>query len=53
MDDTLADAILAGEVQPGQTAHLSVVDGAVQVRAEGEPRIVAVILTVTYPGRII
>ena len=40
VDDTLADAILAGTVQPGQTAHLSVVDGAVQVRAEGEPRIV-------------
>ncbi|HEX6543615.1 MAG TPA: ATP-dependent Clp protease ATP-binding subunit [Ktedonobacterales bacterium] len=40
VDDTLADAILAGTVQPGQTAHLSVVDGAVQVRAEGEPRVV-------------
>jgi hypothetical protein len=29
-------------VQPGQTARLAVVDGAVQVRAEGEPRVVAV-----------
>jgi ATP-dependent Clp protease ATP-binding subunit ClpC len=42
VDDTLADAILAGMVQPGQTARLAVVDGAVQVRAEGEPRVVAV-----------
>ncbi|HEX5548587.1 MAG TPA: ATP-dependent Clp protease ATP-binding subunit [Ktedonobacterales bacterium] len=42
VDDTLADAILAGMVQPGQTAQLTVVDGAVQVRAEGEPRVVAV-----------
>jgi ATP-dependent Clp protease ATP-binding subunit ClpC len=42
VDDTLADAILAGTVQPGQTAHLLVVEGAVQVRAEGEPRVVAV-----------
>jgi ATP-dependent Clp protease ATP-binding subunit ClpC len=42
VDDTLADAILAGTVQPGQTAHLTVIDGAVQVRAEGEPRVVAV-----------
>ena len=38
VDDTLADAILAGTVQPGQTAQLSVVEGAVQVRAEGEPQ---------------
>jgi ATP-dependent Clp protease ATP-binding subunit ClpC len=42
VDDTLADAILAGTVQSGQTAHLSVVEGVVQVRAEGEPRVVAV-----------
>ena len=42
VDDTLADAILAGTVQPGQMARLSVVDGAVQVSAEGEPRVVAV-----------
>jgi ATP-dependent Clp protease ATP-binding subunit ClpC len=41
VDDTLADAILAGTVQPGQTAHLSVVEGAVQVRVEGEPQPVA------------
>jgi len=48
VDDTLADAILAGTVQPGQTAHLSVAEGAVQVRAEGEPRVV----TVTSPSPI-
>src|SRR6185437_2120934 len=42
VDDTLADAILAGTVQPGQTAYLMVVEGAVQVRVEGEPRVVAV-----------
>lgn len=40
VDDTLADAILAGTVQPGQTARLSIVDGAVQVQGEGEPRVV-------------
>jgi ATP-dependent Clp protease ATP-binding subunit ClpC len=40
VDDILADAILAGTVQPGQTARVSVVDGAVQVQAEGEPRVV-------------
>jgi ATP-dependent Clp protease ATP-binding subunit ClpC len=40
VDDTLADAILAGTVKPGQTAGLSVVDGAVQVQAEGEPLVV-------------
>jgi ATP-dependent Clp protease ATP-binding subunit ClpC len=40
VDDTLADAILAGTVQPGQTARLSVVDGAVQAQGEGEPRVV-------------
>ncbi|HET8906108.1 MAG TPA: ATP-dependent Clp protease ATP-binding subunit [Ktedonobacterales bacterium] len=40
VDDILADAILAGTVQPGQTARLSVVDGAVRVQAEGEPRVV-------------
>jgi ATP-dependent Clp protease ATP-binding subunit ClpC len=42
VDDTLADAILAEAVQPGQTAHLSVAEGAVRVSAEGEPRVVAV-----------
>ena len=39
VDDALADAILAGELQPGQTATLSVSDGAVQVTASGEARI--------------
>ena len=39
VDDALADAILAGELQPGQTATLSVVDGAVRVTATGEARI--------------
>jgi ATP-dependent Clp protease ATP-binding subunit ClpC len=38
VDDALADAILSGTLQPGQTAVLSVVDGAVQVSAEGEPK---------------
>jgi ATP-dependent Clp protease ATP-binding subunit ClpC len=39
VDDALADAILAGELQPGQTATLSVSDGAVKVTASGEARI--------------
>ena len=39
VDDALADAILAGELQPGQTAALSVSDGAVRVTASGEARI--------------
>jgi ATP-dependent Clp protease ATP-binding subunit ClpC len=38
VDDALADALLAGTIQPGQTAVLTVVDGAVQVNASGEPR---------------
>jgi ATP-dependent Clp protease ATP-binding subunit ClpC len=38
VDDALADALLAGTLQPGQTAILTVVDGAVQVNASGEPR---------------
>jgi ATP-dependent Clp protease ATP-binding subunit ClpC len=38
VDDVLADAILAGELQPGQTAVVTVEDGTVRVRAEGEPR---------------
>src|SRR5258708_7191801 len=37
VDDALADAILAGALQPGQTAVLSVADDAVRVTAEGEP----------------
>ncbi|MFI5271633.1 MAG: AAA family ATPase [Ktedonobacterales bacterium] len=36
VDDALADAILAGVLGSGQTAVLSVVDGAVKVTAEGE-----------------
>ena len=39
VDDALADAILAGELQPGQTAVLTIADGGVKVTAEGEPRI--------------
>jgi ATP-dependent Clp protease ATP-binding subunit ClpC len=39
VDDALADAILAGELQPGQNATLSVSDGAVRVTASGEARI--------------
>src|SRR5258706_9711828 len=38
VDDALADAILAGELQPGQTAGLRVEDGKVRVTAQGEPR---------------
>jgi ATP-dependent Clp protease ATP-binding subunit ClpC len=39
VDDALADAILAGQLQPGQLATLSVADGAVRVTASGEARI--------------
>src|SRR5579871_3614697 len=38
IDDALADALLAGTLQPGQTAILTVADGKVQVSAHGEPR---------------
>ena len=41
VDDALADAILAGELQPGQTARLTMADGEVRVAADGEPRPVA------------
>jgi ATP-dependent Clp protease ATP-binding subunit ClpC len=34
VDDTLADAILAGELHSGQTARLNVADGGVRVAAE-------------------
>ena len=37
VDDALADAILAGELKPGQMAVLSVTGDAVTVTAEGEP----------------
>ncbi len=37
VDDALADALLAGVVKPGQTATLTVVNGAVQVVGSGEP----------------
>jgi ATP-dependent Clp protease ATP-binding subunit ClpC len=37
VDDTLADALLAGVVQPGQTAVLTIENGAVKVTATGEP----------------
>jgi ATP-dependent Clp protease ATP-binding subunit ClpC len=37
VDDTLADAILAGTVQPGQTATITVADDKVTVTASGEP----------------
>ena len=39
VDDALADALLAGTLQPGQRAVLTVQDNAVQVSACGEPRI--------------
>ncbi|HEV8193831.1 MAG TPA: AAA family ATPase [Ktedonobacterales bacterium] len=38
VDDVLADAILAGELQPGQAAIVTVENDTVRVRAEGEPR---------------
>jgi ATP-dependent Clp protease ATP-binding subunit ClpC len=41
LDDALADAILAGELHPGQTARLTMADGEVRVAADGEPRPVA------------
>ena len=37
LDDALADAILAGNLLPGQTAQVSVVDGAIKVEATGTP----------------
>jgi ATP-dependent Clp protease ATP-binding subunit ClpA len=37
VDDALADAILAGDLKPGQTAILTVEGDAVKVTAEGEP----------------
>ncbi len=37
VDDTLADALLAGTVQPGQTATLTVEGDVVKVTASGEP----------------
>jgi ATP-dependent Clp protease ATP-binding subunit ClpC len=37
VDDTLADALLSGVVQPGQTAVLTIENGAVKVTATGEP----------------
>jgi ATP-dependent Clp protease ATP-binding subunit ClpC len=40
VDDALADALLAGTLQPGQTAVLTVQDSKVQVSAHGEPRII-------------
>jgi ATP-dependent Clp protease ATP-binding subunit ClpC len=38
VDDALADAILVGELLPGQTAALAITDGAVKVAAHGEPK---------------
>jgi ATP-dependent Clp protease ATP-binding subunit ClpC len=37
VDDALADAILAGQLLPGQTAQLSMAEGAIQVTATGTP----------------
>jgi ATP-dependent Clp protease ATP-binding subunit ClpC len=37
IDDALADAILAGTLQPGQTAILHAEDGAVRIEVMGEP----------------
>jgi ATP-dependent Clp protease ATP-binding subunit ClpC len=36
VDDALADAILAGAVAPGQTANLTIVEGAIKVTASGD-----------------
>jgi ATP-dependent Clp protease ATP-binding subunit ClpC len=41
VDDALADAILAGTLQPGQTAVLTIVEGALQVTGQGEPKLLA------------
>ncbi|HKS68779.1 MAG TPA: ATP-dependent Clp protease ATP-binding subunit [Ktedonobacterales bacterium] len=41
VDDALADAILAGTLGTGQTAVLSVVNGMVQVTAEGEVKLLS------------
>jgi ATP-dependent Clp protease ATP-binding subunit ClpC len=38
IDDALADALLAGTLQPGQIGILTVENGKVQVGARGEPR---------------
>ncbi len=38
VDDALADAILLGDLQPGQAAVITVADGAVKVAATGEPK---------------
>ncbi len=34
VDDALADALLSGEIVPGQVAHLVLLDGQVAVEAE-------------------
>jgi ATP-dependent Clp protease ATP-binding subunit ClpC len=41
VDDALADAILAGTLQPGQTAVVSVTDGVLQVTGQGEPKVLS------------
>jgi ATP-dependent Clp protease ATP-binding subunit ClpC len=33
VDDALADSILTGELLPGQTAHLTLIDGAIRIEA--------------------
>jgi ATP-dependent Clp protease ATP-binding subunit ClpC len=42
VDDALADAILAGTVASGQTANLTMVDGAIKVTASGEALVEAI-----------
>ncbi len=41
VDDALADAILAGTLQPGQTAVVRVTDGVLQITAQGEPKVLS------------
>jgi ATP-dependent Clp protease ATP-binding subunit ClpC len=41
VDDALADAILAGEVLPGQTAHVTLSDGAIRIKVPQPETIVA------------
>ncbi len=38
VDDALADALLAGDLRPGQTALVTVNDGHVTVTGQGEPK---------------
>ncbi|MBF6589527.1 MAG: ATP-dependent Clp protease ATP-binding subunit [Ktedonobacterales bacterium] len=43
VDDRLADALLAGELRPGQTALVTANGGTIQVIAQGEPRVITTV----------